>query len=83
MDEIRQAELVEQIAARIHRWGLGALAGVVLDVARPLAFVGGQALWVAQPALGTLMGREQVAEYAQLLERPEALTLLRAQLEGN
>jgi hypothetical protein len=38
-------------------------------------------LWVAQPALSVFVDAEQVAEYARLLERPEALELLRTRLE--
>ncbi len=81
MDKVRQKELVDQIAERIHRWGMSGLASIFLDAFRPLAFMGGQALWVAQPTLNLLMDNDQVADLAQLLEQPEALTMLRARLE--
>jgi hypothetical protein len=80
MNEIQQ-ELVDRIAERIRRWGVTDLASALLEGIRPVAFIGGQALWVAQPALGIFMDAEQVAEYARLLERPEALDLLRTRLE--
>jgi len=81
MNEFRQAELVNQIAERIRVWGATGLVSALLDAARPIAFIGGQMLWVAQPALSVFMDGEQVAEYARLLERPEALDLLRTRLE--
>lgn len=81
MNESRQAELVDQIAERIQQWGATGLVSALLDGIRPLAFVGGQALWVAQPALGMVMDTDKVADYARLLERPETFDLLRARLE--
>ncbi len=81
MNEIRQEELVDQIAERVRRWGVSGLVGALLESIRPIAFIGGQALWVAQPALGLMMDTEQVAEYARLLEQPDTLALLRARLE--
>ena len=81
MNEIRQEELVDQIAERARRWGVSGLVGALLEGIRPIAFIGGQALWVAQPALGLMMDTEQVAEYARLLEQPDTLALLRTRLE--
>lgn len=81
MNEIRQEELVNQIAERARRWGVAGLVGALLEGIRPIAFLGGQALWVAQPALGLMMDTEKVAEYAHLLEQADALALLRTRLE--
>jgi hypothetical protein len=81
MDENRQAELAGQLARRIQRWGLGGPVSVILDALEPFAFVGGQLLWILQPTLGLLVGSERIAEYALMLERPEGLKLLRAQLK--
>ena len=79
--ENRQAELAGQLARRIQRWGLGGPVSVILDALEPFAFVGGQLLWILQPTLGLLVNRERIAEFALMLERPEALRLLRAQLK--
>ena len=81
MDEVRQTELVDRVAERVRRWGLSGLASALLDSLHPLAFVAGQLLWVAQPALDLVVGTDQVAEVARLLEQPETLSLLRARLE--
>jgi hypothetical protein len=81
MNESRQAELVDQMVERIQGWGVAGLVRTLLDGIRPLAFIGGQALWIAQPTLGVLMDTDKVADYARLLERPEAIDLLRTRLE--
>jgi hypothetical protein len=54
---------------------------LLLDALEPFAFVGGQLLWILQPTLGLLIGAERIAEYALMLERPETVKLLRAQIE--
>ena len=79
----KQEELIDRIAERIHNLGLSGLASILLEGIRPLAFVGGQVMWVAQPALGLLADRDRVAQVARLLERPDALDELRARLERN
>lgn len=81
MNEPVQIELVNQIVKRVQSWGAVSLVSALLDAGRPLAFLGGQALWVAQPALSVFMDPQRVADYAHLLERPEALDLLRSRLE--
>jgi len=81
MDENRQAELVGQLAERIQSWGLSGLVSVLLDALEPFAFVGGQLLWILQPTLGLLVDRDRIAEYAMMLERPEAYAQLRAQIK--
>jgi len=81
VDEVRQVELVDQIVERLRRWGMAGLAAILLEGMRPMAFFAGQMLWVAQPALSCLMDGGQVANYALLLEQPEAVNLLHARLE--
>jgi hypothetical protein len=81
MDENRQAELVGQLTRRIQSWGLSGLVSVLLDALEPFAFVGGQLLWIAKPTLGLFVDGDRIAEYASILERPEAYDLLRAQIK--
>ena len=78
---VRQEELINQIVERIHGWKMSGLASTFLDAFRPLAFIGGQALWVAQPTLSLLINSDRLADLARLLEEPEALDLLRTRLE--
>lgn len=80
MDGSRQEELAGQLARRIQSWGLSGLVSVLLDILEPFAFVGGQLLWVMKPTLGLLVDGNRIAEYAVMLERPEAYNLLREQI---
>lgn len=67
---------VQQVADRIRRLGLGMPALVVLEAGRPLAFIGAQLVWLAQPLLALMMPRQKVAGAAELLEDPEAVSAL-------
>ena len=55
---------------RLHAAHLGGLVGALLDAAEPLGPLGAQVLWVAQPTLGLLLPREEIASLARLLEAP-------------
>ena len=81
MNELKQAELVDHLVGRIRRWGLVQLAITLLESAQPLAFIGGQILWLAQPAMSLFVSHDRLAGYARLLEEPEAIDLLRTRLE--
>ena len=75
-DSDHQRELIERVAQRIERWGLVTPAVLLLESARPLHFIGGQLLYLAQPLLGSAAGR-----YAELLEHPDSVDQLTARLE--
>jgi hypothetical protein len=81
MKEPGQAELVDQIAQQIHRWGVADIAATLIDGCQPLAFLLGQLLWVAQPAVGWLADPGRFAAWAHFLEQPEAIAALRTRLE--
>lgn len=49
------------------------MVGALLSAVRPLAPIGAGALWVAQPALGLFVGRDEVARWARFLEDLENL----------
>lgn len=63
--------LSQRLARLIAQRGLQTPALVALEVGRPLAFVAGQLLWVAQPALSLLWPRKEVGRVARLLETPD------------
>ena len=65
----------------MRQWGIDGLVSVLLDGLRPFSFIGGQLLWLVQPAAGLFVDRQRVADLANLMEKPEALDLLRSQLE--
>ena len=69
--------LIERVARRIERRGLVAPAVLFLETLRPLSFLGGQMLYLAQPILG-----QSAAEYAALLEDPGGVDRLLARLES-
>lgn len=71
---------VHTVADKISRHGWGSTVATLLENGQPLAFLGGQALWVAQPALTLLFDRETLRRLALLLEDPTAVDKLRQQL---
>lgn len=73
---------LHSLAEAITRRGLRTLALAVLEAGQPFAFLAGQVLWVAQPALGLLWQRNDVTQLAQLLERPEKISALIGHLEA-
>ena len=74
-------ELLDRLAEMLCRNGLRMPVLVALEAGRPLAFLGGQLLWVAQPALSLFFPDQSVREFAQVLEEPGAVTALAARLE--
>lgn len=64
---------LDQIATTLKERGLHSVALTFLEIGQPLTFIGGQLLWLAQPALGLLWPKAQVRQLAQLLEDPVAV----------
>ncbi len=78
-----QDVFLDQLADVVQRYGLRGPALMVLDAGRPLTFLGGQMLWLLQPALSLLVPGKQVAQLAHVLEKPEAVLALVTRLETN
>ncbi len=81
------ADRLERLHKRLESWsvrlraaGLDGLVGAVLDAAGPLAPLGAQALWVAQPALGLLVASDEIDGLARLLDSRQGLNWLRDEL---
>ena len=72
---------IEQVAAFVEARGLRLPTLLALEAGRPLTFLGGQLLWIAQPALSLFMPGQWIQQAAQLLEEPEAVAALVARLE--
>ncbi len=72
---------VKEVAAALNRWGLQAPARLFLEAGHPVTFLSGQLLWLAQPALSLLLPSQTVRQAAYLLEEPDAIQALVAQLE--
>lgn len=60
------------------RWRVPVL--LLLEVGRPLAFLVGQLVWLAQPTLSLLWSSSTVSRWAILFEQPEQLDRLIADL---
>jgi hypothetical protein len=78
-----QDVFLDRLADAVQRYGLRTPTLLALDAGRPLAFVGGQLLWLLQPALSLLVSGQHVAQLAQVLEKPETVSALVTRLEAN
>ena len=65
---------------RLHAARLDGLVSVLLDAIEPLGPLGAQLLWIAQPTLGLLLPRDEVASLARLLDAPGGVAWLHQQL---
>ena len=75
--------LLDQIVTSLRQHGLHTAALTLLEVGQPLAFIGGQLLWLAQPALALFWPSSQVCQLAQLMEDPAAVAALRQHLAAD
>ena len=73
--------MIRQFANALTRRGLREIALVTLQAGRPLSFLGGQLIWVAQPALSIVFPSQKLAQVAHLLEEPAAVQSLIACLQ--
>jgi hypothetical protein len=71
-------ELAEELVGR--GWRVPAL--LTLIAGRPLSFLLGQFLWIAQPAASLVWPRPKIAMVARLLEDEEAVRRLQEYLSG-
>ena len=78
-----QETFVNDFADTLSRRGLADVALLVLQAGQPLSFIGGQLLWMAQPALSIVLPGDQIARVAHLLEEPSAVQSLIARLEAD
>ncbi len=78
---------MSNVESKLARWTerlravhLDGIVGALLDAGEPLGPLGAQLLYVAQPALGLLLPRDDIKSLAQILERPGGVAWLREQL---
>ncbi|MEM7331148.1 MAG: hypothetical protein AAF490_03580 [Chloroflexota bacterium] len=76
-----EAQTVEKVARKITQWGLQLPTLFLLEAGQPLSFIGGQMLWVLQPAASLFFPTNQIGHWAELLEKPAALQLLQQKLD--
>jgi hypothetical protein len=75
---------------RVHTWaqqakvrGLAQPLEFALGVLAPLGIIGAQVIYVMQPAFSLFGLRDALTEIAQMLESPDELEALRAQLRDS
>jgi hypothetical protein len=71
---------MNSLRERLEQLGLTNFAVLCLDVLEPVSPFAAQVLWVMQPTLGIFINRQQVGDWAQLMEDPERVAELREQL---
>jgi hypothetical protein len=81
MDIARRTLVADDLARRIHQAGATAPALAFLTIHQPLAFMGAQFLWFAQPFLRLGLNDNEVRNLAQLLEDSAGVQALIDRLE--
>ncbi len=79
-DHQRRERLIDDLVRRTARAKLTAPAILFLEMHKPLAFLGAQFLWAAQPFLTLWLNHADVQETARLLEDPAGVEHLIARL---
>lgn len=80
--EAEQLDWVDKLARYIESRGASSLALLLIEIARPLGFLGSQALLMTQPLLTGIIDNTTVEKATVLLDNPELLDRLSATLEG-
>ena len=80
LDAARRDELIRAIARRLRAWNLDTPAILCLQMFEPLAFLGSQLLVFTQPFIGLFAGERLARDLALLVEEPENIEQLIAQL---
>ncbi len=58
-------------ARTLHGWGITDIVAALLEAAGPMSVIGAQAIYIAQPALGTFLPSQHLTAAAELLEDPQ------------
>ncbi|MGB8645324.1 MAG: hypothetical protein WCF84_08800 [Anaerolineae bacterium] len=77
----RRDELIETVTRRLLAWNLSAPAILLLQMHAPLAFLGGQFLFAAEPFLAVLTSAPFAHDLACLVEDRENVERLVSRLE--
>ena len=76
LESQRREQLIDDLARRAARMNVTAPAILFLEMHRPLAFVGAQMLWAAQPFLSLWLDHADIGAVARLLEDPASVDAL-------
>lgn len=64
---------LDELADGLHRRGWRLPALVILEAGQPLAYLGGQFLWLLQPSISLIWPQTNIDELARVLENPQAV----------
>jgi hypothetical protein len=82
LDPQRREKIIDHLARRAARMRITAPAILFLEMHRPLAYVGAQMLWAAQPFLNVWLEHADIRDLALLLEDPASVEALIHRLES-
>lgn len=68
LDTTRRQQLIDRFARRIAGLGMAAPAILFLEMHKPLAYVGAQLLWAAQPFLSLGFDEADLRDFATIIE---------------
>jgi hypothetical protein len=82
LDAQRREELLDRVSRKIVDLRLTAPAILFLEAYKPLAFLGAQVLWVAQPFLNLFIAPADLHDFALLIQDDDGAEALIARLEA-
>ena len=82
LDATRRQEIIDRTARRIAGLGMTAPAVLFLEMNKPLAFLGAQLLFAAQPFLSVTFGEADLRDFAEIIEDRAGVEQLIARLES-
>lgn len=74
-------EIVERLAKQVVDRRLESVATLFLEMHKPITFLGGQALLLGAPLLGTIFGYENMQKLALFFQTPENVDALLQRIE--
>ena len=82
LDAARRQQIIDRAADRIAGLGMTAPAILFLEMNKPLAFLGAQMLFAAQPFLSMTFGEADLRDFAEIIEERKGVEQLIARLES-
>jgi hypothetical protein len=73
--------MMDAVALRLSRWGLGAPAVFLLELHRPYSLLASQFAILLQPLLGVVVGDESVSRLAAWLSNEDGINCLISHIE--
>jgi hypothetical protein len=82
LDASRRQQLIERVAQQIAGRGMAAPAILFLEMHKPLAFLGAQLLWIAQPFLSIGLNNADLRDLITVIEDRAGVEELIERLEA-